>query len=470
MRGLQWLSNKKVLELKESVKEQLVLGNNGKRAVEKGLPEKIFLENLDDGKSVDQLMKDSGLNNQEVNVCIGLLRKKKAIHIENKHGLFVSITDNGKKVMREESKEEKLLKKIGKEIVFLEELNNEEKSFVKELKKRKEVLKTVPKKDWHITLTNLGKQLVKKDLKTDVLEKLTPELLRTKKWQGKKFRKYDVGQDVPSINRGKKHFVNQATDYIKKVWLDMGFEEMTGTIVQTSLWNFDALFTAQDHPVRELQDTFFIKNPGKGTITDKKLMKEIKTAHETGKNSQSRGWRYKWSEENAKKNVLRTHTTCLSAQTIRKLKAKDLPRKFFAVGKNFRNETMDWSHLFELTQVEGIVVDRDANFKNLIGYLKEFYKKLGFEKIRIRPAYFPYTEPSMEIDVYHPIHKKWVELGGSGIFRPEVVIPLFGEFVPVLAWGQGLERGISEYFNIHDIRELYNNDLKKLREMKEWMK
>ena len=126
--------------------------------------------------------------------------------------------------------------------------------------------------------------------------------------------------------------------------------------------------------------------------------------------------------------------------------------------------------MFELCQVEGIVVDPDVNFKNLVGYLTEFYKKLGYEKVRIRPGYFPYTEMSAEVDVFHPVRKEWVELGGSGIFRPEVVKPLLGIEVPVLAWGLGMERAISMYYNINDIRDLYRNDLKQLREMKAWLK
>ena len=160
----------------------------------------------------------------------------------------------------------------------------------------------------------------------------------------------------------------------------------------------------------------------------------------------------------------------LSAQTISKLKEKDLPAKFFSVGKVFRNEDLDWKHLFEFYQVEGIVIDPNANLQHLKGYLTQFYKKMGYEKIRMRPAHFPYTEPSLEIDVFHPIKKEWVELGGAGIFRPEVVKPLLGFDCPVLAWGQGMGRIISEYWEIVDIRDLYKNDLKQLREMKKWLK
>jgi phenylalanyl-tRNA synthetase alpha chain len=168
--------------------------------------------------------------------------------------------------------------------------------------------------------------------------------------------------------------------------------------------------------------------------------------------------------------MLRTHTTVLSVLKLQQLKKDELPAKFFNVGKVFRNEALDWKHLFEFYQIDGIVVDPDANFKHLKGYLKEFFGKMGYPDVRIRPAHFPYTEPSVEVDVLHPVKKEWIELGGAGIFRPEVVIPLLGEDIPVLAWGLGTGRIVSSYYNITDIRDMYKNDLKQLRDMKIWLK
>jgi phenylalanyl-tRNA synthetase alpha chain len=95
---------------------------------------------------------------------------------------------------------------------------------------------------------------------------------------------------------------------------------------------------------------------------------------------------------------------------------------------------------------------------------------LGYDEVRVRPAYCPYTEPSLEIDVFHPVHKKWVELGGAGMFRPEVTIPIFGRHIPVLAWGPGFDRIIMEFFKINDLREINKNDLNKIREKKFWRK
>jgi phenylalanyl-tRNA synthetase alpha chain len=297
-----------------------------------------------------------------------------------------------------------------------------------------------------------------------LIEEVTPETIKTWK-RGKKFRKYDTNSEVPILYGGKKHFVNKTIEKGKRIWLDMGFKEMKSTFVQTSFWNFDALFTAQDHPVRDLHDTFFIKGFD-GQLPENKIVNRVKQAHEKGV-AGSKGWQYSWSEKESKKVVLRTHTTCLSAKTLASIDVKkDLPTKFFAIGKCFRNETLDWSHGFEFNQTEGIVVDKNANFRNLLGYLKEFAKKMGFTKIRIQPAYFPYTEPSVEGAVWHEEKKEWVEVLAAGIFRPEVTEPLLGEPVPVLAWGPGFDRLMLFAYNMSDIRKIYENDIKDLRQKK----
>jgi len=343
----------------------------------------------------------------------------------------------------------------------LKTLTDSQKDIYNELKSRKEIIQTKLERIISAKLFDLAHELRKYDLTGIFIDKLNPEIIRSQSWKDKKFRRYDVVINVPKINPAKLHIVTQAIRYIRKIWLELGFKEMTGPILDSSFWNFDALFVPQDHPARELQDTFFLKQ--KTNLPEKRLVNSVKRVHEIG-------WKYKWNPELAKQLVLRTHTTSLSARTLAKLKQSDLPAKFFSVGRVFRNEVLDWSHLFEFNQTEGIVIDENVNFRHLLGYLKKFFEKMGFTKIRFRPGYFPYTFCSVEPEVFHPIHKKWIELGGAGIFRPEVVKPLLGKDIPVLAWGLGLERIIMDFYNIHDLRELYNNDLKRLRESKFWMK
>ncbi|RMF07120.1 phenylalanine--tRNA ligase subunit alpha [Candidatus Woesearchaeota archaeon] len=469
MRALQWLSNKKLITLSTEEKEIVELAENGKAYLEKGLPEKRFLRALSEaekGLPFKEIASKSGLEKQELNASLGLLKSRGAIEIDRG---IVSITEQGKALLSKQTLEEKFLQAIASEPKETAALSDEEKYALDTLKKRQGIIRIVLRKEKIATLTETGRKISKMDLGANTIEKLTPEIIKKGLWKNKTFRRFDVQVNVPKINFGRRHFINEAVDYVRRIWIEMGFQEMTGSLVQTSFWNFDALFTAQDHPVREMQDTFFIENPDKGKLPDKKIVAAVKKAHEHGV-SGSRGWKYKWSQEEAKRNVLRTHTTVLSARTLAALSKEKIPAKFFSVGKCFRNETLDYSHLFEFYQVEGIVVDPNANFRHLLGYLTEFFKKMGYEKIRIRPAYFPYTEPSAEVDVYDKKHGRWLELAGAGIFRPEVVAPLLGEDITVLAWGLGFPRIIKEYYNFDDIRELYRNDLKTLREVKLWTK
>jgi phenylalanyl-tRNA synthetase alpha chain len=473
MRALQWLQNKEIIALKEDVKELITLDSNGLNYLESGLPEKRFLESIESKKlNLDEIKDAAKLNQSEIGISLGVLKSKVAIQVDkdNKtNQLIVKITDQGKRLLNKESLEEIFLQKDFP--LEFKSLNEEELFAYQNLKKRKNIIKTDIKKIRTAMLTELGKKIINRVvIGKSVVDRVTSSMLKDGSWKGKDFRGYDLKSDVPRIFGGKRHFVNKSIEYVKQIWTELGFKEMTGPILNTSFWNFDSLFVPQDHPAREMQDTFFIKSPHKGKIVDTKLMKKVKAMHEHGGKLDSTGWQYQWDEEEAKKNIMRTHTTILSAKTLAQLRKDDWPAKYFAVGKCFRNETLDWKHLFEFNQVEGIVVDPDANFRNHIGYLREFFRKLGFPHARFRPAYFPYTEMSLEIDVFHPIHKEWIELGGTGIFRPEVVEPLLGEAVPVLAWGPGFDRIIMDYYKIADMRELYKNDIKQLREMKAWLR
>jgi phenylalanyl-tRNA synthetase alpha chain len=132
------------------------------------------------------------------------------------------------------------------------------------------------------------------------------------------------------------------------------------------------------------------------------------------------------------------------------------------VGKVFRNEKVSYKHLVEFHQVEGVATAPNASLRELMGLQKEFYSKMGIKRIKFWPTFFPYTEPSLQSMVYNERLKKWVELFGMGIFRPEVTTPL-GIKTPVLAWGGGLERIAMLRFGLDDVRELYGNKLGWLR-------
>ncbi|NYZ73855.1 phenylalanine--tRNA ligase subunit alpha [Candidatus Micrarchaeota archaeon] len=284
---------------------------------------------------------------------------------------------------------------------------------------------------------------------------ITKHVIRTTSvsYTGKPIQESEAGFDVNVPARdaiiGKNHPITRMTNRLRTIMSELGFQEMDGGVIESSFWNFDALFQPQDHPARELADTFYI-NGYMPLPADKALVERVKKAHEEG-------WKYKWDPKEASKAVLRPHTTCLSAHYLAAMKDKR-PRKYFAIGRVFRNEATDYKHLAEFHQVEGIIAWEGAKFTDLLGVLREFYRKLGFEKIRFRPSFFPYTEPSLEVEVYFEPRKQWLELGGGGIFRPEVSIPLAGVY-PVLAWGLSLERPLMLLLELEDIRELYRNDV-----------
>ena len=469
-RALKFLEAKKLVTIKTKKSEIVDLDINGILYLKKNLPERNLLNVLFEAKhplTLEEAKKKSELSDNEFMIALGALKDKALANVSaNKIELKASKEEATKKFLEEKFLEALPLTKA--------EMSEEQKFCYEKLKTRKKIIQVVEKQELEFEITELGAKVAEElpKFKHELIEQVTPEMLLKGSWQGKKFRHYDIQSKTPEIYGGKRHFVNQAVSYARKVWSEMGFKEMQGTLAQTSFWNFDALFTAQDHPVREMQDTFYIQDIEGKLPKDKPLVAKVKKAHEKGV-SESKGWQYKWKENEAKRVILRTHTTCLSAATLVKLaslKNKDKKGKFFAIGRCFRNETVDWSHGFEFNQTEGIVVDKNANFRHLLGYLKEFFKKMGHDKIRFRPSYFPYTEPSLEIDVFVPEKNRWIELGGAGIFRPEVVVPLLGEWVPVLAWGPGFDRIIMDYYEIKDLRETYANDLNKLRKMKVWMR
>ena len=460
LRSLNYLENKKIIKLFSEKKKIVVLDVNGLFYKKKGLPERKLLSLLSEVRFIT--LKDaqdkSKLSYDEFKASIGILKKMKFIEIKNgKIFLKASPEEVSKK-----TKEELLIEKFP---IDEKKLSEEELRVLKSLRARKKIIQIKEKIYYWFKLTEFGNDLIKNtnNIK-DFIESVTPEMLRDESlWKNKKFRRYDVTSNLPLISGGKKHFVTQSVDYTKKIWLEFGFEELTGNFIVSSFWNFDALFTPQDHPVREMQDTFFINEVS--DLPEKNLVERVKKSHESGVEG-SEGWGYKWKEENAKKTLLRTHTTVLSSKMLSKINPKELPKKFFAVGRVFRNETLDWKHGFEFNQTEGIVVDRNVNFRNLLGYLKNFAEKIGLKNIRFRPAYFPYTEPSVEGDVWDDKKHEWVELFAAGILRPEVVVPLLGENIPVLAWGPGIDRIILKILKINDMRDLYKNNLNQLRKIK----
>ncbi|MCK5321695.1 MAG: phenylalanine--tRNA ligase subunit alpha [Candidatus Aenigmarchaeota archaeon] len=452
VRAAMTLKKHRLISVKEEEKIVANLTADGKKVIDHGLPELNLVKEL---AGMPKKIADVKLGDK--NVAIGWAKRKNLIEIDNG---VLKVSRAGEKALHDVDKDVVVIKAIscGKDV---------ERKSVENLRSRKFVTA-----DFKIMrtflITSSGLKVAKSVEARDEVSRLTPQMIKSGKWKDVELRKYNVLAPAKRLPVGRRHFVNKAVDYIKHIWLDLGFSEMEGDIVQSSFWNLDSLFMPQDHPARDMQDTFYVSDPAKCKL-DKNIVKKVKAVHENGGDTGSVGWQTPWSLKVAEQNLLRTHTTVLSTQAIAKMKKSDLPAKFFSVGKVFRNESLDWKHLFEFYQVEGIVVDRDANLKYLKGYLSDFFAKMGYTDVRMRPAHFPYTEPSMEIDAWHPVKKQWVEMGGAGIFRPEVTKTLLGEDIPILAWGLGMGRIIQSYYGFNDIRELYKNDVKTLRELKEWL-
>uniref|UniRef100_A0AC35TMT3 Phenylalanine--tRNA ligase n=1 Tax=Rhabditophanes sp. KR3021 TaxID=114890 RepID=A0AC35TMT3_9BILA len=318
------------------------------------------------------------------------------------------------------------------------------------LKKRKLLNEVVVKK---VTVKK-GPQFTTTLVKLEA--ELTPELILSGEWANKKFKKYnfDALGLVPEM--GHLHPLLKVRSEFRDIFLQMGFEEMnTGRWVESSFWNFDALFQPQQHPARDAHDTFFVAEPATTTQFPQDYLERVKEVHSKG-GFGSFGYKYDWKLEEAQKNILRTHTTAVSARNLYRVAQEGFkPCKFFSIDRVFRNETLDATHLAEFYQVEGVIAEEDLSLGGLMGVIQTFFTSIGMNNIKFKPAYNPYTEPSMEIFAYHDGLKKWVEIGNSGMFRPEMLRPMgLPENVRVAGFGLGLERPTMIKYGLSNIRDL----------------
>lgn len=292
------------------------------------------------------------------------------------------------------------------------------------------------------------------------LTTITPELLRTGLWRKARLKPYNVSAEAAKIYPGKRHPYSRFLMQVRRKLTEMGFKEMTGPMIETEFWNFDALYQAQNHPSRDWAQTYSLKSPKQGSLPDKKTVQRVKAAHENGWKTGSTGWGYKWDPRKAAMLMPRAHGTALSARTL--ASKHDNPGKYFAIVRCFRPDVIDVTHGVEFNQTEGIVVGKDMNFRNLLGLLKQFALEFaGAEKVKFYSDYYPFTEPSVQLSAKHP-EMGWIEFAGAGIFRPEYTEPL-GVKEPVLAWGLGIDRLAMFRLGIKDIRNLFTRDLEWLR-------
>ena len=417
-RGIEWLKLKDLAIVDESIKSVISLGKNGIESLQKGLPERRLLDLLKNGpKDLSDLQKELGA---VFGPAMGLCKKNNWVE-----------TSSGQISLKNTISElpgEKTLKQIGSDKIPEE---NIDKNDFSALVKRPDFIIEDVIKTKEISLTDSAKSINLSESSGAI----------------------DVESAVPGVFVARTHPLKDTIDEIREIFVTLGFSEIIGNMTQSSFWNFDALFTPQDHPARELQDTFYL---------DGVKAKKIGTADQIRKVSEShkKNWRYYWDINEARKMVLRTHTTCVTIKHLAEHKPDEA--RVFSLGRVFRNEKVSYKHLVEFNQIEGVVVGKNATLRDLMGIQREFYRRIGITKIKFWPTFFPYTEPSLQTMVYNERLGKWVELFGMGIFRPEVTKPL-GINKPVLAWGGGIERIAMLKYDLDDVREFYNNNLNWLR-------
>jgi phenylalanyl-tRNA synthetase alpha chain len=421
-----------LVKVERIVTAEFVETDEGKEYLKSGLPETQLLAVIGGGTTLDDLKK-----NPVFKIGFGQLRKKGLIKVE------------GTKVTKIAG-----ASTAADEAALKDPAGGGAKT--KELIKRG-LLREEESVRYEIAITPEGRAVAEKGL--DLREEtgtLSRGQIISGAWKDANLRRYDVTKLPKKAYPGKIHPYQRIIQEMREILLEMGFEELYGDIVQQSFWNFDALFQPQDHPAREMQDTFYLRE----SLPLPPDYEKVRAMHISGGDTSSTGWGGIWKEEKAEQCVLRTHTTCLSVQHLARNRAP--PIKAFAVGRVYRRETIDTTHLAEFEQLEGIVMDENVTFGNLLGILREFYHRMGFTSVRFKPSYYPYTEPSLDAEVYVD-GIGWIEMGGAGVFREEVTAPL-GINYPVLAWGLGVSRIAMLRLGLKDLRLLHKSDVAFLRE------
>ncbi len=452
MNALNWLKAKGYVRVDEKMLRFYALKEQGAR---EKLPERVLLETISSGDISIEEAASKLSDRRLIGVGVGWLRRKGWADLTEDKKLH--LTDSGRKALSMPGEDELLLDSMLRGEV---EENVGNAAVLKDLLSRRDYIRLIERMVREVSMLPKGEEAVRAGLSLEEdLAQLTPELLKSGKWRGFRLRPYDMSAPVPAMAGARLHPVARTIRQISGVFAEMGFSEIEDAYVQNTFWDMDALFTPQDHPARDMQDTFYLSSPAE-IKPEAAVARRVREAHETGGRTGSSGWRYCWSASEARKTLLRTHTT---VATIRYLAShRKPPVKVFSVGRIFRREAMDSTHLSEFYQIEGVLMEKGASMDMLCSVLREFYRKMGLSEIRLRPGYFPYTEPSMEVDVLY--NGKWIEMGGSGIFRPEVLRPL-GIRHPVLAWGLGLERLVMLRNGLTDVRDLYISDISALKKM-----
>lgn len=432
----------------------------GHQVCEQGSPEFRLWSLLGAGPLSQAVAQDKLGGKEQMSVALSNGMKKKWFKLDKKSASEVLLCRNSDSNVMEDHIRVVLSKLKENSSTAGETVSAED---VETLKKRKLALQEKLK----VFFYKRGPQYAPQRRAKEVTD-LTREIIQDGSWKTKAFKKYNFSPNGIETSGGQLHPLLKVRQEFREIFMELGFQEMnTQQWVASSFWNFDSLLIPQVHPARDVQDTFFISKPEYADIDeeDPELVQKIQAEHE-------RCFFSKWSHLEASRNVLRTHTTGNSAYVLYQLHKKCMktgkfqPGRYYSIDRVFRNEEMDRTHLCEFHQVEGFVIDKDISLAKMMHTFYHFFRRIGIVQLRFKPTFNPYTEPSMEIFGFHSGMKKWIEVGNSGLFRPELLKPLgFDESVSVMAWGLSLERPTMIKYGFNSIHELFGHkvDLKFIK-------
>ncbi len=466
--ALSWLAAKELVS--ETARAQRVffeITDFGRECIEKGTYEHRIVSQLAEGPlSLPEIARKLGIEAKDVGSAFGGLSKDKVLAMDGDKRAVLAAGGEALLKKREMSVQA-LLKKALSAPLDEGALSGAEKELAASQAKKRgaagSLFRLVEREEVTYALTLAGVQagsaLKSAGTTGEEAGALTPEMLKSGSWKTAQFRRYNI--DVPPtrvpLGRGNPYCTFLAR--LKDKLASLGFEEFDGPLVETEFWNGDALFMPQFHAARDIHDVYYTKSPTHAKEIGQPWLDHVAATHENGWKTGSRGWGYNFDRQFTRRLILRSQGTVLSAKA---LPGARVPGKYFGVVRCFRYDKVDATHLADFYQTEGIVLGEEVNLRTLLGLLKMFAEEVAMAKeVKYVPGFFPFTEPSVDVHIKHPT-LGWFELGGSGIFRPEVTEPL-GIKVPVLAWGLGIDRMALTSMGLHDIRELFTNSIDAVR-------
>ncbi len=444
--ALETLSKENAVEVKRVIKKEAELTEEGKSYAKDHLPEIILIH-----KIAKEKVNVKDLSSPEERIGLQWARSRQFVEIKD-GALF--LTQKGKFALDEEIKEELVLKELYDKPESYAGISTKYNNEILSLIKRKLLNVSTRSEIENVSITEHGaKLLLEESSGAELVDALNKKMITNKEWTDKSFKRYAIDVKVEREFAAKLHPLREMIEKLKKEYTNMGFKEVAGPVVVPAFWTFDSLFMPQDHPARDMQDTFYLSNPEEIDIGNKKLVSQVKASHESS-------WHSDWLEKVAMQGVLRTQTTSVSVRELYNLGAyKDyrLPLKIFTIGRTFRNENPDYSHLTDFYQMDGMIIGENLTLANLFDTLIRLYKSTGLE-IRFKPTYFPFVEPGVEVQTYLKKTGKWFELLGAGILRREIS-GIARKNITVLAWGGGVERIMLAKGYIQNLPELYNQGI-----------